>query len=124
LTKSLTSFAAGAVFPFVFFLANDPDRVALPVVAIWFFAILFPAAWAICAARPSSFLRNAATTAVMHIGMFAGTCAAIIVYTPDRANLFPIAAAIWTIAASVPIVSGAIFGTIFKRTAKEERPPA
>jgi hypothetical protein len=48
-------------------------------------------------------------------GFFVGTCIAAIIYTPDKANIFPIAAAIWTIIAIVPIILGSILGPLVRK---------
>jgi len=108
LKKLSAAFAAGVIFQLIFFYFNDADRAGL----LTFCVVLFPIAVVICAKWESKFLLNAMAVVLMLFGIFVGTCVAIILYSPDKANIFPIAAAIWTITASVPIILGGIFGPL------------
>ncbi len=90
------AFAVGLIYPLFFFSFNDPDRVKFSAVVLWFFAILIPASLLVRVKSNKTSISSAVTVLA---GVFVGTCVSIIVFYTDRATLFPIAAAIWTIVA-------------------------
>jgi Na+/proline symporter len=106
------AFALGAVFPLIFFYSNDPDRAELSSIAVWFIAILLPAALVISAISKKA-PRLAAV--IMLAGFFVGTCIAIVVFYPNKASLFPIASAIYTIMAGIPVALGSVLGVSIAR---------
>ena len=105
------SLAVGFVFPLVFLAFNDPDRVKLSAVIIWFLIYLIPAPLVISIKyRETSFLKSFLNAIAMLAGIFVGICVAMIVFYIDRAGLFPIVAAIGTIAAVIPVAFGNAIG--------------
>ncbi|MBP1624021.1 MAG: hypothetical protein H6Q07_2041 [Acidobacteria bacterium] len=106
---SWVAFAFGILFPLVFFLFNDPDRAKVTTVVIWHCIVLIPAGLVICVLSDHRLALSAAT---MLSGIFVGTCAAILVHYPERANLFPVAAALWTIVAAIPVALGCAIGSL------------
>jgi len=111
------AFAVGVIFPLFFFSFNDPDRVKFSAVVIWFFAILIPASLLV---RVKLCNKSTSGTATILAGVFVGTCISIIVFYTDRANLFPIAAAIWTIVAVIPVSLGTAIGSLIARMANKK----
>jgi len=117
---SMAALAIGILFPLVFFLFNDPDRAKIEAVVIWHCIVLIPAGLVVCVISDNRLALSAAT---MLSGIFVGTCAAIIGYYPERANLFPIAAVLWTIPAGIPVVLGCAIGShiAIRRRAKKKQ---
>ncbi|MEJ2111054.1 MAG: hypothetical protein P8Z37_14320 [Acidobacteriota bacterium] len=110
-TASGLSFALGAIFSFAFLAFNDPDRVKLSVAIIWFLIYLIPAPLFISIKyRETSFLKSFLNAIAILAGIFVGTCVAMIVFYMNRAGLFPIVAAIWTIVAVIPVAFGSLIG--------------
>jgi len=109
---SVIAIAIGFIFPLIFFAFNDPDQVKFSAVVSWFAIYLIPTALLISIKYRATLILNAIA---MLAGIFIGTCVAIIVFYPDKANLFPIAAAIWTIVAAIPVASGSAIGFLFTR---------
>jgi uncharacterized membrane protein len=110
------SLAAGFIFPLVFLAFNDPDRVKFSAVIIWFSICLIPAPLVISIKqRETSFLKSFLNAIAMLAGIFVGTCVAMIVFYMDRAGLFPIVAAIWTIVAVIPVAVGGGIGFLLTR---------
>ncbi len=107
------SFASGLAFMLLFFYFNDPDQAKSAAIVSWFI-VLIPAAFVLCRSSNKTYLLTAVT---MLSGIFLGTCVAIIVYYPDKASLFPIAAAIWTVMASIPVALGSVLGALAARRA-------
>jgi hypothetical protein len=106
------AFAVGVMFPLLFFYFNDPDRAELSSIAGWFVAVLLSAALVISAtSKKASGLAPVAILA----GFFVGTCAAIVIYYPNKAGLFPIASAIYTIMAGIPVALGSVLGVWIAR---------
>ncbi len=56
----------------------------------------------------------------MLAGVFVGTCVSIILFYAGRAGLFPIAAAIWTIVAVIPVSLGTAIGSLITRMANKK----
>ena len=114
---SVIAIAIGFIFPLIFFAFNDPDQVKFTVVVSWFAIYLIPTALVISLKYRARLILNAI---VILAGIYIGTCVALIHFYPDKANLFPIAAALWTIVAAVPVAfaSGIVFliaRTFFRR---------
>ncbi len=109
---SVVSIAVGFIFPLIFFAFNDPDQVKFSVVVIWFSICLIPSALVISIKYGRTPFLNAI---VMLSGIFIGTCVAMIVFYMDRAGLFPIVAAIWTIVAVIPVAFGGAIGFLLAR---------
>ena len=109
---SVVSIAAGFIFPLIFFAFNDPDQVKFSAVVIWFSIYLIPAALIISIKYGETSLLNAIAILA---GIFLGTCVAMIVFYMDRASLFPIVAAIWTIVAAIPVAFGSAIGFFLAR---------
>ena len=112
------AFAVGVVFPLIFFYFNDPDRTKFSVIAVWFLAVLIPAALVVCVKSSGTSLLSAV---MMLSGIFIGTCIALVVYYPDKAGLFPIAAAIYTIMAGIPVTLGSAAGSLVARTVNKKQ---
>jgi hypothetical protein len=87
------------------------DRADLTLFSV----LLFVTAAVICAKRESTFPLNATAAVLILLGFPIGVSLAAIVYTPEKANIFPIAAVIWTIIAIIPVILGAILGPLFKK---------
>jgi hypothetical protein len=109
---SVISIAVGFIFPLIFFAFNDPDLVKFTAVVSWFTIYLVPTNLVISLKYRVTLILNAI---VMLAGIFIGTCVALIVYYPDKANLFPIAAALWTIVAAIPVAFGNAVGFLIAR---------
>jgi hypothetical protein len=114
------AFAVGFIFAMFFFFFNDPDRARFNAVVTWYFAFLAPAAAVTCLISYRSWVSKAA---MIICGVFVGTCVAIFVYYPDRANLWPIAATIWTITAVIPVLLGSTFGRIVAAALRMKKQP-
>ena len=112
------AFGVGVIFPLIFFYFNDPDRAEFSVVAGWFLAVLIPSA---LAARVKSGGTSLLSAVMMLSGFFIGTCIALVVYYPDKAGLFPIAAAIYTIMAGIPVMLGSAAGSLVERNANRKQ---
>ncbi len=111
------AFAVGVIFSLFFFAFNDPDRARFSAVAFWFLAILTPASLLV---RVKSNKAPISGAVAVLAGFFVGTCASIIVFYADRASLFPIAAAIWTIVAIIPVSLGTAIGNLIVRMANKK----
>jgi hypothetical protein len=111
------AFAVGVIFPLLFFAFNDPDRVKITVVIIWFLVVLVPASLLVRVKSNKVSILNAVAILA---GVFVGTCISIIVFYADRANLFPIAAAMWTIVAVIPVSLGTAIGSLIARLANKK----
>jgi hypothetical protein len=109
---SVVAIVMGFIFPMVFFAFNDPDKVKFNAVVSWFAIYFIPTALFISMRHRATFYMNAIVTLA---GVFVGTCVAIIYYYPDKANLFPIVAAIWTVVAAIPIACGSAIGFLLVR---------
>jgi hypothetical protein len=106
------AFAVGVIYPLIFFYSNDADRANLFVFSL----LLLTTTAVVFASWKSTFLLNAMAVLLILPGFFVGTCIAVIIYHPDKANMFPIAAAIWTIIAIVPIILGSILGPLVRKS--------
>jgi hypothetical protein len=104
---SVIAITVGLIFPLIFFAFSDPDRVKFSVVVSWFAIYFIPAALVISLKYRATLIVNAI---VILAGFFLGTCVALIFYYPDEANLFPIAAVLWTIVAAIPVAFGSAIG--------------
>jgi len=109
--RLVAAFAAGVIFPLIFFSIFDPDRADLTLFSV----LLVVTAAVICAKGESTFPLNATAAGLMLLGFPIGVSLAAIIYTPEKANIFPIAAVIWTIIAIIPVRLGAILGPLFKK---------
>jgi uncharacterized membrane protein len=109
---SCVAVTVGFIFPLIFFAFNDPDLVKFTAVVSWFAIYLIPTNLVISLKYRATSILNAIA---MLAGIFIGTCVALIAYYPDKANLFPIAAALWTIAAVIPVAFGSAIGFLTAR---------
>jgi len=115
---SIISIAVGFIFPLIFFTFNDPDRVKFTAVVIWFSLCLIPASLIVSIKYSATSLLNAIA---MLIGVFIGTCVAMIAFYMDRASLFPVVAAIWAIVAMIPVAFGSAIGFLLARMLRRQR---
>ena len=111
-SASVVSIAVGFLFPMIFFAFNDPDLVKFTAVVSWFTIYLVPTNLVISLKYRAILIL---TAIAMLAGIFIGTCVALIVYYPDKANLFPIAAALWTVVATIPVAFGSAIGFLIAR---------
>ncbi len=75
------------------------------------FVAFFPTSLALGYASPRTSWLSALSTLA---GVFLGVCFTLLVFLPGSANLFPIAAAIWTGIAFLPSAAGFVGGTVLR----------
>lgn len=97
----------GAAFMAAFLILNDPDDLNWKPVQIWSWVLLFPISFAACWFTGGS--AKLVSCAIL-AGIFVGTCITLLVAYFSRANLFPIAATLWTVMAVPSVVSGGLLG--------------